>query len=118
MAGRGVLLFYDADCRLCAFFRNLITRLDVHGRIRSIPLSSTDADPFRERLGHQRWFGSMHAVGPDGKLVGEGRGLLRVLGALPMLGGLARLLESSPKGIVGTEVVYTALVLLRDALSR
>jgi len=118
VAGRGWLLFYDADCGLCTFFRNWVHRLDLRHRVRSIPLGSREADPYLARLGHDRRYGSMHTLGPDGNLVSEGRAVLRILGALPMLGGFSRLLRSGERGTVAAELAYTALVTLRIALSR
>ncbi len=118
MAGRGWLLFYDADCGLCSFFRNWVHRLDRRRRVRSIPLGSREADPFLEGLDDERRYGSMHAIGPDGELLGEGRALLYILEALPMVGGLARLMRSQERGLLAAEIVYTLLVLLREALAR
>ena len=117
MAGPRYLLFYDADCGLCSFFRRWVHRLDRGHRIRSIPFASKEADPYLARLGSHRRYGSMHAMGPDGEVKSEGRALLVLVEALPMLGGLSRVLRSSDRGIVLAEITYTSVVLLRDALA-
>ncbi|TLZ72978.1 MAG: DUF393 domain-containing protein [Methanobacteriota archaeon] len=118
MAGREYLLFYDADCGLCTFFRNWVHRLDRGGRVRSIPLASLEANPFLGDLDADRRSASMHVVGPDGVRMSEGRGLLRLLEALPGLRGFSRLVQSSERGLVAAELVYTTTVLVRDGLAR
>jgi len=117
VAGREYLLFYDADCGLCTFFRNWVHRLDARGRVRSIPLASPEADPFLGNLDADRRSASMHVIGPDGIRVSEGSGLLRLLEALPGLRGFSRLAQSSERGVVAAELAYTLLILVRDALA-
>src|SRR5688572_25947210 len=116
MAGGAYIVFYDADCRLCTFFRNWVHRLDARHRVRSIPIASREADPYLGGFDDPRRYGSMHAVGPDGRVVSEGRALLVLLEAIPVLSGLSRLLRATDRGIVAAEVAYTTAVLLRDAL--
>ena len=48
----------------------------------------------------------------------EGRGLLRLLEALPGLRGFSRLVQSSERGLVAAELVYMTTVLVRDGLAR
>ena len=59
----------------------------------------------------------MHAMGPDGEVRSEGRGLLVLLGGLPMLRGLSKVLQEKDRGIVLAEIAYSGVVLLRDALA-
>src|SRR2546426_2223880 len=117
VAGRESLLFYAADCGLCGFFRKWVHRLDIGHRIGSIPLDSREADPYLGGFDDRRRHGSMHAMGPDGNVVSEGQGLLVLVEALPMLGGLSRLLRTRDRGIEAAEIAYTLVVLLRDALA-
>ena len=112
-----VLLFYDADCGLCTFFRTWVHRVDRPHRIRSIPIASREADPYLARFDAHRRYGSMHAMGPDGEVRSEGRGLLVLLGGLPMLRGLSKILQERDRGIVLAEIAYSGVVLLRDALA-
>ncbi len=118
MAGPGYLLFYDADCGICSSLRAWVHRLDRSGRIRSIPLASSDADAYLGALGDPERFGSMHVVGPDGRRETKGVALLRLVEALPMGWGAARLLESHESGRRASEFVYALFLHLRESLAR
>ncbi len=118
MAGGRTLLFYDADCGICSFFRTWVHRLDRSHRIHSIPLASTEADAYLGTMDESGRFASMHVVGPDGRRESKGMALLRIVEALPMGRGPARLLAGHERGRETAECAYEFLLLLRDALAR
>ena len=113
-----VLLFYDADCGLCTFFRNVVLRLDVRGRIISIPIGAPEADPYLRDLDEDRRWASMHVVGPDGVRSSAGAGLLALLDAIPLLHGVAGLLRARERGRRLADRVYDLSMRLRDGLAR
>src|SRR6267143_1280851 len=98
MADR-TLLFWDADCGVCTFFRNVVLRLDLRGRIVSIPIGSRESDPYLGDLDEDRRWGSMHVVSPDGTRSSAGPALLHLLAALPVLRGVGSVLESRDRGL-------------------
>ena len=116
MADR-TLLFWDADCGLCTFFRNVALRLDVHGRILSIPIGSREADPYLGDLDEDRRWGSMHVVTPDGTRSSAGPALLHLLAALPLLRGVAGVLGSQDRGVRLAGSIYGFTVRLREGLA-
>ena len=116
MQGR-VLLFYDADCRLCTFFRGLVLRLDVRRRIVSIPIGSPEADPYLADLDDVDRWASIHVVGLDGVRSSGGCGFLEVLSVLPLVSGLGRLLRLRDSGQRLADRVYEFLVRLRAGLA-
>ena len=116
MRGR-TLLFYDADCALCTFFRNVILRLDIHHRIVSIPIGSPEADPYLGDLDEVHRWASMHVVGLDGVRSSGGCGFLEVLSVLPLVSGLGRLLRLRDSGQRLADRVYEFLVRLRAGLA-
>ena len=118
MAGGRILLFYDADCRICSFLQRWVHRLDRSGRIRSIPLGSSEADAYLGALDDSERFGSMHVVGPDGRRETKGMALLRLVEALPMGRGAAGVLRGRERGREAAEWVYGAFLRLREALAR
>jgi predicted DCC family thiol-disulfide oxidoreductase YuxK len=116
MRGR-TLLFYDADCGLCTFFRNVILRLDLRRRIVSIPIGSREADPYLGDLGDERRWVSMHVVGPDGTRTSAGPALLELIRVLPLLRGVAGVLEARDRGVRLADRVYEFTVRLREGLA-
>ena len=116
MADR-TLLFWDADCGLCTFFRNLVLRLDLRGRIVSIPIGSRNADPYLGDLDEGRRWGSMHVVSPDGTRSSAGPALLHLLAALPLLRGVGGVLESRDRGVRLAGRIYGFTVRLREGLA-
>ena len=116
MADR-TLLFWDADCGLCTFFRNVVLRLDFHGRIVSIPIGSREADPYLGDLDEDRRWGSMYVVSPDGTRSSAGPALLHLLAALPLLRGVGGVLESRDRGVRLAGLVYGFTVRLREGLA-
>ena len=117
MAG-DTLLFYDADCGICSFLRGWVHRLDRSGRIRSIPLASSEADAYLGTLADSERFGSMHVVGLDRRREAKGMALLRLVEALPMGRGAAGVLRGRECGREAAEWVYEAFLRLRKALAR
>jgi len=116
MADR-TLLFWDADCGVCTFFRNVVLRLDLRGGIVSIPIGSREADPYLGDLDEDRRWGSMHVVSPDGNRSSEGPALLQLLAALPLLRGVAGVLESRDRGFRLAGRIYGFTVRLREGLA-
>ena len=116
MRGR-TLLFYDADCALCTFFRNVILRLDIHHRIVSIPIGSPEADPYLGDLGEERRWASMHVVAPAGNRTSAGPALLELLRVLPLLHGVAGILGARGRGVRLADRIYAFTVRLREGLA-
>ena len=116
MADR-VLLFYDADCGLCTFFRNVAVRLDLRRRIVSIPIGSREADPYLGDLGDERRWASMHVVGPDGIRTSGGPALLELMRVLPLLCGVAAVLGARDRGVRLADRIYEFTVRLREGLA-
>jgi len=116
MADR-TLLFWDADCGVCTFFRNVVLRLDLRGGIVSIPIGSREADPYLGDLDEDRRWGSMHVVSPDGNRSSGGPALLQLLAALPLLRGVAGVLESRDRGFRLAGRIYGFTVRLREGLA-
>ena len=112
-----VLLFYDADCGLCTFFRNLVLRLDVRRRIVSIPIGSNEADPYLGDLDEDRRWASMHVVGANGVRSSAGPGFLELLAVLPLVSGLGRLLGAKDSGRRLAHGIYRFTVRLRAGLA-
>ena len=116
MQGR-VLLFYDADCGLCTFFRDVVLRLDMHRRILSIPIASREADPYLGDLDEVHRWASMHVVGLDGVRSSAGCGFVELLTVLPLVNGLGRLLRIRDSGRRLADRVYGFTVRLRAGLA-
>lgn len=116
MADR-TLLFWDADCGVCTFFRNVVLRLDLRGGIVSIPIGSREADPYLGDLDEDRRWGSMHVVSPDGTRSSEGPALLHLMTALPLLRGVGGVLESRDRGVRLASRIYGFTVRLREGLA-
>lgn len=116
MADR-VLLFYDADCGVCTFFRNVVLRLDSHRRIVSIPIGSREADPYLGDLDDERRWASMHVVGPDGTRTSAGPALLELMRVLPLLRGVAGVLGARDRGARLADRIYELTVRLREGLA-
>ncbi len=118
MAHGRTLLLYDQDCGICSFLRAWVHRLDRARRIRSIPIASKEADAFLAGLDGRERFASMHVIGPDGRRETHGMAMLRLVEALPMAGGFARLVASREAGRWASEFAYELLLRLRAALMR
>ncbi len=116
MRGR-TLLFYDADCSLCTFFRNVVLRLDLRRRIVSIPLGSREADPYLRDLDEDRRWASVHVVGPGGTRTSAGPALLELMRVLPLLRGVAVVLGTRDRGARLADRIYEFTARLREGLA-
>ena len=80
---------YDAACAICSASAELLDRLDRVGRLRLVPLDSTDIPTvaaFRDRTELRR---SLHVVGADGTVATGAEAVLHICEALPSLRPLA-----------------------------
>ena len=116
MAGR-TLLFYDAGCGLCASLMRWVRRADRARRIDFVPLDSPQAEPFLGDLDPRLRSASMHVVTPEGERASAGLAGLRLLEAIPLSSGAARLLGARPAGRAAAERLYRFLVRVRDGLA-
>jgi len=116
MAGR-TLLFYDAGCGLCSTLMRWVHRVDRGGRVTFLPLDSPEADRFLGDLDARRRSASMHVVTPSGERASAGLAGLRLLEAIPISSGAARLLSNRPAGRAAAERLYHVLVRVRDGLA-
>ncbi len=116
MAG-AVLVFYDAECGLCSALMGWVRRADRMHRLEFLPLDSREADAVLGDLDAGRRAASMHVVTPDGGRASAGMAGLRLLGAIPLTSGAARLLAGRPAGREAAERLYRLIVRVRDGLA-
>jgi len=112
-----LLLFYDADCGLCTFFRNVVVRLDVRRRITSIPIGAREADPYLGDLDEGPRWASMHVVTPEGRRSSAGPALLELVRVLPLIRGVAGVLAARDRGVRLADRLYDFTVRLREGLA-
>jgi len=108
-------LVYDGDCRLCALAKDVVKALDRRGRIRPVPLRDPASDRLLAVIDEDRRGASFHVV-RDGRTESRGDGLIEVLGALPLGGGIPKLAATMPPFREASERLYSLFHGVRDAL--
>jgi predicted DCC family thiol-disulfide oxidoreductase YuxK len=116
MAG-ATLVFYDADCGLCSTMARWVHRIDRSGRVRTVPLGSGEADAYLGDLDARARAASVHVVTPGGERTSAGVAVLRLLEAVPITAGAARVLDHREAGREAVERLYRLLVRVRDGLA-
>lgn len=93
-ADRGLLVLYDADCRICSRSARVLRRLDADRRLHLMPLQDagkiTDA-PTPAALRH-----AMHVRDRDGRWSCAGAAWIKIASEVPLLRPLAVAARPSP----------------------
>jgi len=110
------ILVYDGDCRVCTMAKSVVQTLDLRRRIRAIPLQSDEAADVLAGVDSGALRASFHFI-RGGRTTSRGEGVLEIIGALPMGGGVPRLAGHVPRLVAVSERVYDLFHGVRDALT-
>ncbi|MGZ6546098.1 MAG: thiol-disulfide oxidoreductase DCC family protein [Actinomycetota bacterium] len=108
-------LLYDQDCGFCRWSVNKILRWDRGGRLRALPLQSSEAGRLLHDLEPSARMGSAHLVSPNGHIYSAGAlvdPLFRSLRGGKPIAAVARSMPST------TERVYRLVARNRTRLGR
>ncbi|HEV8594762.1 MAG TPA: DCC1-like thiol-disulfide oxidoreductase family protein [Thermoplasmata archaeon] len=108
-------LVYDGDCRICTLAERLVAALDRQGRIRSLALQDPESALLLAAVDEAARWDSFHFL-RDGRATSRGDGLIEVIGALPLGGGIPKLAATMPRMRGASERLYSLLHGMRDAL--
>jgi predicted DCC family thiol-disulfide oxidoreductase YuxK len=110
-----VIVLFDDRCGFCRWSASKVVAWDRTGRVRFIPIRSSEGEARLEGIGRARREGSWHLVTRDGHVVSAGAAVPFLLRELPGGGPLARLADAIPRT---TERGYQAVARRRGALGR
>jgi predicted DCC family thiol-disulfide oxidoreductase YuxK len=91
-----VLVFYDAECRLCAWLMLVLLRWDRRRCLRPAPIQGREAERVLARMSPEERLRSWHACAACGGVSSGGAALPLVLRRLPGGGPLAAASERLP----------------------
>jgi predicted DCC family thiol-disulfide oxidoreductase YuxK len=94
---RPVSVVYDPDCGFCRVCMAVLLRWDRQGRLRPVPLFSSDADALLEGMPRATQAASWHAVDERGTVHSGGAAFAPVLEQLPRGKRLAALARRYPR---------------------
>lgn len=106
---------YDGACGPCRAAKSLVAALDWMRRIRAVPLQDPGAARLLAAIPESERWDSFHVV-CGGATTSRGAGLIEVLGALPLGGGIPRLAAEAPVLRRVSERAYSLLAAVRGAL--
>lgn len=79
----GVVVLYDGDCRFCRAAVATLAAWDRAGRLAVVPFRDPLGAALAAGVPEGQRFGSLHARGPDGRVVSGPDALALMLGRLP-----------------------------------
>ncbi len=88
------LLLYEDRCPFCRAAARLVARLDTHERLSILPFDDPEAAEHTVFLTESQLKDSWQLIETDGTRLVKGRALVRLLGLLPALAWLGRVLSS------------------------
>lgn len=106
---------YDGACGLCGFAKRLVAALDWRRRIRSVALQDPESHRVLAGIPEERLWSSFHFV-RDGEVASRGDGVIALVGALPLGGGVPRLAADAPVLRAMSERFYSLAHGVRNAL--
>ena len=109
-------LVYDGGCGVCTFAKRIVMALDWRGRIRPVALQDPESARLLATMGESAHWSSFHFVA-NGKTASGGDGVLEMLGALPIGGGIPRLAAETPALRDASERLYDLIRTVRDRLA-
>lgn len=114
MMAREYVLLFDRDCGICSATSRWIHAVDLRRRVRLRTIQSS-RDLLRE-IPEDRILDAFHIVSPDGRVMTGGDAVPVLIEALPMGGGLGRVLRASPALMARIRCAYGFLTRFRALL--
>jgi len=108
-------MFYDAKCRLCGLFRDIVLRLDFRGCIFALPLNARGVKP-TQVSDERRWMSSFHILDERGVLVSGGDALVVLLQILLPFVELGKFMERSTLTRKMVRASYRKIAVLKSRL--
>lgn len=115
MVDREYILLFDRDCGICSAFSRWIQALDIRRRRVRLQTIQSSQDLLRG-MPEEQVFDAFHIISPDGQVRTGGDAVPLLIQALPMGGGIGRVVDGSPPLMSRVRDLYEFLTRFRERL--